>query len=713
MNMELQSYRLQGAGESRSDQVRDGAAHKSCLGKDVRYVKGVGEKFAAQLKKHFDIHSVYDLLFFAPVSYSDRIVKSIDRLREDEQVCIKGVIESVKFIPRGLVRIEAVVRDASGSITAVWFGRRYILYTVKRGQPVTIFGKTNVYNGRFQIVVADYSVSDNAPQDAHFGRIVPHYPTPESIRRLAKRLRSVILNAVREYAPQVEEDLPPWLLKKYSLIELSSALMKVHFPDSNDELMAAKKRLTYEEAFFLFLAIELSRTQVARKHVGKRLIFTEEMKTAIESGFPFEFTAAQKSAIKEVVDDLTSVSPMYRLLQGDVGSGKTAVAFYMLLVACHNGVQGALIAPTEILAEQHYHNFTRMFPDCHAALLTSSTTRVERKGILERLKAGELKVVIGTHAVLQDDVRFASLSAVVIDEQHKFGVLQREALVNKGYNPHVMVMTATPIPRSLALTIFADAKISVLNQLPPGRKIPVTLFYEKDKWQDCHDLILGELAKGHQAFFVYPLIEESEKIQARSATEMYGVLKRLFSGYVVELIHGRISRKERELIMRRFRDNEINILVSTIVIEIGVDVPNATVIVVDNCERFGLSQLHQLRGRIIRSDKVPYCVLIGTKSTEDASKRIKIMLETSDGFKIAEEDLKIRGPGEFIGQSQKGYTKFRFLNVLEDINVLIDAKRDAADFIKRDPNLSSNWGDVFRERLRATYRDKIHLGTIV
>jgi ATP-dependent DNA helicase RecG len=549
---------------------------------------------------------------------------------------------------------------------------------MKRGRQMTV--------PEFEIVEDD---DEDAASSLDVNRIVPIHPlsqglTPGLVRRGVRRALDAVL-------PEFEDPLDLALREERGLVPIRTALEAIHFPGTWDDLAGAERRLKYDELFLLEISLALRRSRRRRERPGIAFRIDDRIDGRIRRLYPFEPTAAQERAIAEIRADMEAPEAMNRLLQGDVGSGKTAVALYAILVAVANKRQAAFMAPTEILAEQHHATLSTYLRHARVRLLLlqGGMPAAARREALERIAAGEVDIVVGTHALIQRDVEFSNLGLIVVDEQHKFGVEQRAALRAKGEAPDVLVMTATPIPRTLALTAFGDLDVSTIDELPPGR-IPVkTKWYRGREIEKAHEFIRSEIAGGHRAFYIYPLVDESEEMDLKSATEEAERLRReVFPDLEVGLLHGRMSREEKEEVMRRFRDGEIAVLVSTVVVEVGIDVPEATVLVVEHAERFGLSQLHQLRGRIGRSDRKSWCLLFGDPTTDAGRQRLRTLVRSSDGFEIAEEDLRLRGPGEMMGTRQHGLPALRIANLVEDYEIVKIARRDAFDLVARDPDLS-------------------------
>jgi len=563
-----------------------------------------------------------------------------------------------------------------------------------------LYGKVEWYKNRFQMTSPEYEIVDGDEQTVHTGIITPIYPLTEGLyqRSVRATLRDVVSRNLNEF---LLDYYPEEFRSAKNLIGLAEAVQQMHFPDSFDSLSKARRRIVFDE-FLVFQILLLDRFEkMAEKYRAHRLNQGETLVKQFVCALPFKPTASQMTAMEELMSDLALDSPMNRLLQGDVGSGKTVVAAFALLLAAKNDRQAALLVPTEILAEQHYRSIKKLLESfqVEVALLTSATEDEKRMKMLAELKQNRLKVLIGTHAMLQEDVSFHSLAVAVIDEQHKFGVHQRSRLLDYPLRPHQLVMTATPIPRTLALTIYGDLKISTMRELPAGRQPIKTYWVDRTKQPDLLEHVRQKLAAGEQAYFVFPMIDETEKSDLKAAEKEFKYLKTgVFKDYKMGLVHGRVPREEREWMMKEFREGRIHILVATSVVEVGVDHPNATMMVIENAERFGLAQLHQLRGRIGRGSKASACFLFGEPTTEEGKRRLKIMTKTQDGFMIAEEDLKLRGPGDFMGTRQSGEPYFKVGHPLLDEPILLEA-RESARWLKRDARLDQSEWRAFKSYL--------------
>ena len=669
---------------------------KSLSETDVTYIKGVGPKIAYLLNK-LGIYSASDLLYYFPrkhVDYSTRT--KIKDLEEGMNTTIFGTIKAVEAFTTknnlGIIKVR--IADNSGKLNLNFFASKSSKFVMERmksqfpkGAGIMVSGtvKLNSYDGMLTLDKPSYSIMDDetfAGSNLNLARIVPIYPLSENLN--IKTLRKAIFNVLETYGSQIETVLPEFIIKKYNLLEKKEALKQIHFPDDNEKLNAARFSLVFEEFFLIQLKLALLREENNKNLASIPLEIKKGglVMKFIES-LPFKLTGAQQRAVNEILNDLNSTKPMQRLLQGDVGSGKTVVAAIMLLAAIENGYQAAIMAPTEILAQQHFYNLDKWLTPLgvRVELFLGSNTKKKRTIAETNLRNGQVDIAIGTHALIQENIEFANLGAVVIDEQHRFGVKQRLALRKKSQNPQVLTMTATPIPRTLAITLNGDLDLTIIDELPQGRKPILTTMTNSRK--QISDLIRREVNAGRQAYIVYPLIDESETLSAKAATkERERWQEEVFPEYKIGLLHGKLKNDEKEEVMQKFKNKEYDILVSTTVVEVGVDVPNATVIVIENAERFGLSQLHQLRGRVGRSDLQSYCILSSGTKSQETKARLEIMTQTNDGFVIAEKDLQIRGPGEFLGTRQSGLPDMIIADLVQDSKILELARSEAINFVK-------------------------------
>ena len=693
----------------------------------IQYTKGVGPRIAELLKKK-GILTVEDALYFIPRDYEDRRnIKPIAEATVGNKETLRGRILALSQVSYGRRKVfEMVVGDQSGSIVAKWFNlnQPYVAYLKKRfkqGQDVVISGRIDSFRYQKEIAHPDIETIEKDEEDSlHFRRILPKYSTTEGLHQ--KTLRKIIKNVVDTYARSVPDGIPRGISKKRHLTDMSLALQRIHFPESDDDfglLISGNspyhRRIIFDEFFFLELGLALKkRGLVLEKGISFRTDGTYLKK--LEGLIPFSLTKAQERVIDEIKADMAKPHPMNRLLQGDVGSGKTIVAFAATLLAVENNYQVAIMAPTELLAEQHYftlHHLAKQL-GLSVAFLSGSMKKSSREEIHKQILTGKINLIIGTHAVIQESVEFFNLGLGIIDEQHRFGVIQRAALKKKGANPDILVMTATPIPRTLAMTVYGDLDISIIDEMPPGRMpVKTKVFHEKSR-EKVYEMIAHEVNKGLQAYVVYPLIEESEKMDLMDATRMYEHLqKQVFPQFRLALVHGRMKSEEKEEVMRNFKDGVVQILVATTVIEVGIDVAQANLMVIEHAERFGLSQLHQLRGRVGRGSRQSVCILLAQyKKSDEARKRLKIMEETTDGFRIAEEDLTIRGPGEFFGVRQSGLPDFRVANIIKDARILNEARQDAFEVVRRDPSLEDPDNFFLKEVLKQRWKGRLELAGV-
>ena len=691
--------------------------------RDIKYLQGVGPQRAAILNKELGIYSLHDLLYYFPYKYVDRsrlyYIHEIDG--NMPYIQLKGEILSFETIGEGRQRrLVAHFSDGTGVIDLVWFqGIKYLTGRYKVHTEYIIFGKPTMFNGRVNVAHPDIDVSSELVLSTM--GLQPYYNTTEKMKRGMLNSRALEKLAANMFSLLVEplpETLPYWLVEKYHLLTLDEALRNIHFPKNPELLRKAQYRLKFEELFYVQLNILRYSKDRQRKFRG--LIFGkvgETFNMFYEKNLPFELTNAQKRVIKEIRKDMGSGRQMNRLLQGDVGSGKTLVALMSMLIAIDNGYQACLMAPTEILAGQHYETICRLLfgLNVRVELLTGSIKGKKREEILKGLLTGDVHILIGTHAVLEDTVNFYSLGMVVIDEQHRFGVAQRAKLWNKNVSPpHVLVMTATPIPRTLAMTLYGDLDVSVIDELPPGRKPVQTIHQFDNRRVSLYQGIRKQIEEGRQVYIVYPLIKESEKIDIKNLEEGYEHICEAFPGYKVSKVHGKMKPAEKEEEMQRFVNGETQIMVATTVIEVGVNVPNASVMVIENAERFGLSQLHQLRGRVGRGADQSYCILVTTyKLTEETRKRLEIMVRTNDGFEIAEADLKLRGPGDLEGTQQSGIAlDLKIADIARDGQLLQYVREVAQKIVDEDVAGVKPENEILWKQLKALRKTNVNWAAI-
>ncbi|MBU4311273.1 MAG: ATP-dependent DNA helicase RecG [Candidatus Omnitrophica bacterium] len=671
----------------------------------ARYVKGVGPSKLGLLNR-LGIETVGDLLYCVPRRHEDRSrICRVSEVRPGnlETIKVKVLAFGDRTTKRGMNIFQLAVGDSTGVMHATWFNQPYMKDKFKVGHELVLHGKVekHIY---LQINNPEYEILEDTKDDsAHIGRIVPIYPLTEDITQ--RWFRNVMKFTVDNYVDAAQDMLPYDIKRRNDLMPLKQALRNAHFPVSEVVLKKAMRRLIFDEFLLLQAGIALKRATIKIDLTGYSHNLKGDLVERFKKLLPFEFTNSQKKVIKEIQEDMQSLKPMNRLLQGDVGSGKTIVALYALILAIQGGYQGALMVPTEILADQHYKNVTNLLKELNIkiALLSGDLKPKERDRRKHMIEVGEADLVIGTHALIQQGMRFKKLGLAVIDEQHKFGVAQRALLKSKSQNPDVLVMTATPIPRTLAMTVYGDLDISVIDELPPGRKEIKTLYFQEKNREKAYKIAGEQVALGRQAYVVYPVIEESQRSDLRGAVKMRDELSEFFPDLKVGLLHGRMKSKEKEKIMLDFKEKRIDILVSTIVIEVGVDIPNSSTMIVEHAERFGLSQLHQLRGRIGRGSHISYCILVSDPKNDEAKSRIKAMLKTQDGFKIAEEDLEIRGPGEFFGTRQHGLPELKIGNIVRDRGIMELARAEATELIKKDRFLRRPENRLIRENLKKKF----------
>ena len=684
------------------------------LARPITALKGVGQKIAERLDK-LDVETIHDLLYLFPRRYDDyTLLKPIGKLQYGEQVTIIGTIWQTK-VRRSRSNqpiVESVVNDGTGSVQATWFNQPWLADQLPAGTQIVLSGKVDIFLGRLVFNSPEWEPLELDPLRTR--RIVPVYPLTEGLN--AGKLREIMQRAVKEWAPRVPDPLPVEIRKRRRLLSLPGAIQQMHFPDDQEAIRRARQRLAYDELLLLQLGVQRQRRDWL-DHPGMSLEIDQEQLDAFLEALPFQLTGAQLRVIDEIRADMGRDRPMNRLLQGDVGSGKTMVAAAAMVIAARAGAQAALMAPTEILAEQHYRGLSRLLEPLglSVALLTGSTPAAERAAIYEGMADGSIRIAVGTHALIQPGVTFNRLGVAIVDEQHRFGVDQRAALRAKGpaidgdasagddhISPHLLVMSATPIPRTLALSLYGDLDLSVLDEMPPGRQEIKTRWLRASERERAYNFIRRQTAEGRQAYLIYPLVEASESIDARAAVEEHVRLsEQVFPDRRVGLVHGRLRAEEKDAAMRAFAAHETDMLVATSVIEVGVDVPNSTVIIIESADRFGLAQLHQFRGRVGRGEHQSYCILIAEDVSVEAEQRLAALEATNDGFVLAERDLELRGPGEFFGRRQSGLPELRLASLLHDVEVLRMAQEDAVAIFETDPRLEQPEHQLLREQVEA------------
>ncbi len=742
----------------------------SILSQPIQFLKGIGERRADVLSK-YGVRTVHDLFFYVPRRYLDRTsIVTISHLRQtyfrptsqvsDDTADVRrdytvvGDVRSFRVMGMGRKsRFVLILGDDTGTMQCVWFGGvNYWKSKFQIGEILAVSGQPTAFGGVLQIVHPDVDriteresdeqkneVQVNWSQTLNTGGLVPLYPSGKELERVgldSGGFRRIIGTTLRKNVLDITESLPDFILKKHSFLPLRVALENVHFPKTDSDLHESLRRLKYDELFYFQIKLALKRQHAKADTNGIAFNVQSKLARQLVDSLPYKLTQAQIRVLREITADMESSKPMNRLLQGDVGSGKTIVALLSMLIAVENGYQAVFMAPTEILAEQHYKTLALLLKEIsvNVRLLVGGQRSKLRRDVLDDVQRGSAQIVVGTHAVFEKQVEFANLGYVVIDEQHRFGVMQRQSLRKKGKNPDVLVMTATPIPRTLSLTLYGDLDVSVINELPKDRKpIKTVLRYDEEK-DAVFQFVREEIKKGRQVYVVYPLVEESEKVDLKAAVVHFEQLQtQVFPDLKLGLIHGRLPSEEKDRVMQQFKNREIDILVATTVIEVGIDVPNASIMVIENAERFGLSQLHQLRGRVGRGSEQSYCILLSKKwlavkanrLTSDsikwhesldeqrvAERRLATMVQTNDGFKIAEVDLQLRGPGDFFGTRQSGVPEFKVADILTDTTLLENARQDAFEIVERDSRLQLPEHRVVLEHLRALYRDALALAKV-
>ena len=674
------------------------------LDSPVTALVGIGPSHAERFRR-LGVETIRDLLYLFPRRYNDfSALKTINQLKYGDEVTIIGTVWQTKAreTRQGGVVVTSIISDGTGTIQATWFNQPYLARRLPAGRQIVLSGKVDEYLGRLVFQSPEWEPLEK--ELIHTARLVPVYPLTKGLT--ARWLRRLMKKTVDYWSKRLPDHLSARLRERVGLFDLETAISQIHFPQDQESLQQARRRLSFDEFFLIQLGVQRQRL-LWRSNPGRALAIDEELLHSFLQSLPFTLTGAQQRALQEIINDLRRPQPMSRLLQGDVGSGKTVVAAAAMLMAAANGCQAVMMAPTEILAEQHYKTITELLTNFESEignrkteirLLTGSLTPLEKERIHQEAAAGDIDILIGTHALIQEGVAFKDLGLAVIDEQHRFGVAQRAALRQKGIAetgafsgavfPHVLVMSATPIPRTLALTIYGDLDISVIDELPPGRRTIKTHWLLPRERERAYSFVRSQIEQGHQAFIICPLVEESEKIEAKAATEEHERLQKdVFPDLRLGLLHGRMKGEEKEAVMAAFKRGEFDILVSTSVVELGIDVPNATVMLVEGANRFGLAQLHQFRGRVGRSEYQSYCLLLSDSSTPEAQERLQAIETTQDGFALAEKDLELRGPGEFFGTRQSGLPELTMAR-LSDVRILEQARAEAQALLREDPDLA-------------------------
>jgi ATP-dependent DNA helicase RecG len=686
------------------------------LDSSVTRLPGIKKGYAGRLE-NLGIRTIGDILGLYPRRYDDyRSLKVISQLEYGEEVTIIGTVwdTHARESRRGLSIVTCTLSDGTSTIQATWFNQPWLTKSLRPGGQIVLSGKVDEYLGRLVFQSPEWEPLDK--QLVHTGRLVPVYPLTEGITQ--KWLRQLVKETIDYWTQRLPDHLPQPSRERLGLLTLDEAVRQIHFPDNWEILESARRRLAFDEFLLIQLGV-LRQRREWRSQPARPVAADDGLLQSFVGSLPFSLTNAQQRVLGEIVGDLRQPVPMSRLLQGDVGSGKTVLALAAMLVAAADGGQTALMAPTEILAEQHYRSIAGLVSTCEPIgqdprfrvhLLTGSTPAAERDEIYRQIAGGEARLVVGTHALIQEAVEFHDLRLVVIDEQHRFGVQQRAALRDKGTgNPHILVMSATPIPRSLALTLYGDLDLSVLDEMPPGRQKIITRWWSPLERERVYSFVRSQIEQGRQAFIICPLVEESEKVEAKSAVEEHARLQtEVFPDLTLGLLHGRMKADEKDAVMRQFRSGELHILVSTAVVEVGIDVPNASVMLVEGANRFGLAQLHQFRGRVGRGPHQSYCLLLADASSPEADARLQVISQTNDGFTLAEEDLRLRGPGEFFGTRQSGLPDIK-LAKLSDIRLLEMARNEARTLFDSDPDLSRPEHRLLSRKLQAFWQEKTDL----
>lgn len=675
---------------------------------DIQYLKGVGPKKAAQLNK-LNLFTVEDLLNYFPVKYEDRrTVKKINELTNDLKclLCIKLYDNPKKTrVKKNMSIIKAIGKDETGFITLTFFNQDFLMDKLIIGEEYYVFGVVKSGFGKFEITNPDIELSS---KDWKANKITPIYSLTYGLTN--NELSKLTKSALEKYYEKIDDVLPSNIRSTYKLISRQLAIKNLHFPENGKKYNLSKRTIAYEKLLIMQLGLMSIKLNL-RSDLPGNVISKRNLADKLLERLPYKLTNAQLRVIDEINHDMNNKKPMNRLVQGDVGSGKTIVAIYALLVAVASGYQASMMAPTEILAMQHYETIKEYLSlaniNVNVAFLSGSTKAKDKKEILENLLNGNIDILVGTHALIEDNVLFQNIGLVITDEQHRFGVRQRGRLSSKGSNPDILVMTATPIPRTLALMMYGDLDLSIIDEMPPGRQKIITNILKANDKEKAYEFIIKQIKEGRQIYIVAPLVEESELMELESATEIFEMLKRsYFCNYNLGLLHGKMNNKEKDQVINKFYEGKINVLVSTTVIEVGVNVPNASIMMVLNAERFGLAQLHQLRGRVGRGKYQSYCLLVNESKTKRAAERMNVLKNTNDGFIIAEEDLKIRGPGEFFGTRQSGLSKYDIQNIVNDVEIVQDVQHISKKILEENPKLIGEDYRLLKESILNLFKDE-------
>ena len=679
------------------------------LNKSVQYIKGVGPNRVSLLNR-LGIENLGDLISFFPREHEDRSKpKTIDSLVDGEEALISafpvGRMNEIR-IRKNLTICKLFVRDETGGVEIDWYNQGYLKNNFTVNKRYCFYGKVSVKAGRITMQSPVYDIDGT---NKNTGKIIPIYPLTYKLSQ--NTVRNIMENAIDEVYGKLDETLPKYLVEKYGLDDINTAIKEIHFPDNFEEFNKARRRLVFEELFSMQLALLKLKNKYDTNKFG--IEFKKNIKMSdVINRLPYKLTKAQLRVLEEIDNDMESIKPMNRLLQGDVGSGKTVIALIAAYKCVKSGYQAVIMAPTAILASQHLETFNEIlaFSGIRCELLISGISKKKKEDILERLKSGEIDILIGTHAVFEDNVEFKNLGLVVTDEQHRFGVRQRSRLVDKGHNPDVLVMTATPIPRTLAIILYGDLDISIIDELPPNRKKIETYAVTKAYEERVNNFIAKQVDSGRQCYIVCPLVEENEEMDLKSAVELTKTYKeKIFPRYKVECLHGKMKAKEKDEIMERFKNGDIDILVSTTVIEVGVNVPNANLMIIENAERFGLAQLHQLRGRVGRGEYQSYCILKYNGNSQNIKERMEVISKSNDGFVIAEKDLELRGSGEFFGTKQHGIPEFKIANLFTDLEMLKEVQAIVNEILSKDPDLEKPENKVLNKIIENKFKNRIEI----